>query len=114
MNASSRESSIVEPAEKAGRPLFTPSLGSYAAIRMDPAEMVRHLDSKAIEEAAATTPKTYLVYLMMARCDNQLDNADLIHIDIDTRPAGPWSTRPGDAVVLLRGSRCRPLSPPRR
>nr|VWP01481.1 Cell cycle regulatory protein [Ganoderma boninense] len=40
---------------------FIPALGVYAAIRMDPAAMVAHLDAQAIEEAQKIRPKTYLV-----------------------------------------------------
>lgn len=129
MNASSRESGIVESAEKAGGPLFTPSLGSYAAIRMDPIAMVRHLDSKAIEEAASITPKTYLVYLMMVRFHNQLDNAYPFRMNIDICPQDlglpvpemPWyrfevhviapSLRPVDEEQCITLDMCIPIFP---
>ena len=68
--------SIAESGELAGGPLFTPSIGSYGAIRMDPVAMVRHLDAKAIEAAATIKPKTYLAYLLNVRCKNLLLVAD--------------------------------------
>ncbi|KAI1790362.1 hypothetical protein LXA43DRAFT_891074 [Ganoderma leucocontextum] len=40
---------------------FCPSLGVYAAIRLDPTAMVDHLDTQALEEAQEICPKTYLV-----------------------------------------------------
>ncbi|KAM5537904.1 hypothetical protein V8D89_008380 [Ganoderma adspersum] len=40
---------------------FCPTLGVYAAIRMDPAAMVAHLDAQAAEEAREISPKTYLI-----------------------------------------------------
>ena len=40
---------------------FSPALGAYAAIRMDPTAMVAHLDAQAAEEAQEIRPKTYLV-----------------------------------------------------
>ncbi|KAI1790361.1 hypothetical protein LXA43DRAFT_511652 [Ganoderma leucocontextum] len=40
---------------------FSPSLGVYAAVRMNPTAMVAHLDARAMEEALEIRPKTYLV-----------------------------------------------------
>ena len=39
----------------------SPTLGVYAAIRMDPTAMVAHLDAQAAEEARGIQPKTYLI-----------------------------------------------------
>ncbi|KAJ8463624.1 hypothetical protein ONZ51_g10139 [Trametes cubensis] len=47
------------------RIVYSPSPGSYAVIRMNPVEMVRHLDDpQALLEAQAMRPKSYLVYLV--------------------------------------------------
>ncbi|OSC97335.1 hypothetical protein PYCCODRAFT_1355082, partial [Trametes coccinea BRFM310] len=45
---------------------FSPSPGAYAVIRLNPLEMVRHLDdAEAIEQAKALTPRFHLVYLSL-------------------------------------------------
>ena len=46
---------------------FCPSVGVYAAIRIDPAAMVAHLDTLAAEEAQAIRPKTYLIFTAFVR-----------------------------------------------
>ena len=45
-----------------------PSLSVYAAIRMDPATMVAHLDAQAIKEAREIHPKTYLILTSSVCC----------------------------------------------
>lgn len=43
---------------------FSPSPGAYAVIRLDPVEMVQHLDDNdALQAAMAMQTKTYLVCL---------------------------------------------------
>lgn len=48
---------------------FSPSPGAYAAIRINPVEMVRHLqDDKALRAASAMQTKTYLICLELVSC----------------------------------------------
>ncbi|KAI9067449.1 hypothetical protein FKP32DRAFT_261537 [Trametes sanguinea] len=47
------------------RPVFCPSPGAYAVIRLNPVEMVKHLDdAEALEQAKALTPRFHLIYLL--------------------------------------------------
>ncbi|OSC97337.1 hypothetical protein PYCCODRAFT_1145966 [Trametes coccinea BRFM310] len=47
-------------------PVFSPSPGAYAVIRLNPLEMVKHLDdAEAVEQAKALSPRFHLVYLSM-------------------------------------------------
>ncbi|KAJ3007063.1 hypothetical protein NUW54_g3693 [Trametes sanguinea] len=48
------------------RPVFCPSPGAYAVIRLNPVEMVKHLgDAEALEQAKALTPRFHLIYLSL-------------------------------------------------
>ncbi|KAI9067447.1 hypothetical protein FKP32DRAFT_1588548 [Trametes sanguinea] len=56
-------SSASQPIQRQ-RPVFSPSPGAYAVIRLNPVEMVKHLDdAQALEQAKALTPRFHLVYL---------------------------------------------------
>ena len=47
---------------------YSPSPGAYAVIRLNPVEMVRHLqDQEALAQARAMRTKTYLIYLHRVR-----------------------------------------------
>lgn len=48
---------------------FSPSPGAYAAIRINPVEMVRHLqDDESLRAASAMQTKIYLVCLELVSC----------------------------------------------
>ncbi|KAL7277705.1 hypothetical protein ACG7TL_008640 [Trametes sanguinea] len=54
------------PQQPSQRPVFSPSPGAYAVIRLNPLEMVKHLDdAEAVEQAKALSPRFHLVYLSM-------------------------------------------------
>ena len=83
------------------RIVYSPSPGSYAVIRMNPVEMVRHLDDpQALLEAQAMRPKSYLVYLVYVR----LPTPSLIQRNscrADDRFVGVGATIPGPTVVQI-------------
>ncbi|EIW54308.1 uncharacterized protein TRAVEDRAFT_85247, partial [Trametes versicolor FP-101664 SS1] len=87
---------------------FSPSPGAYAAIRINPVEMVRHLqDDKALRAASAMQKKTYLVCLEL---EMDLPFPDKPWYRFRALPIGPHLLPPNEAKGYT-SDMCIPIFP---
>ncbi|KAM5537895.1 hypothetical protein V8D89_008371 [Ganoderma adspersum] len=86
---------------------FSPSLGVYAAIRIDPTAMVAHLDVQATEEARQIHPKTYLI---LTAFDLSLPFPGRDWYTYNVCPVGP-SLRAVDEKRGFESDMCVPIFP---
>ncbi|KAJ2992648.1 hypothetical protein NUW54_g7884 [Trametes sanguinea] len=90
------------------RPLFCPSPGAYAVIRLNPVEMVKHFgDANALEQAKALTPRFHLIYLSL---DMALPFPGRPWYQFDVSPIAP-KLRKEDAKRGITPAMCIPIYP---